>query len=449
MMTLKTPTRIGILGGGLSAVSLAYFLQEHSRVASIDVLEKEAAPGGLCRSYPFADLHYDVGPHIMFSKNKEVLDLMVRLLGENVHKLRRSNKIFHDGRFVKYPFENELSALAPDQRDWCLESFLNNPYAPYAAGSMLQFFLATFGEGITNLYLRPYNEKIWKFDPAFMDTQMVDRIPKPPAEDIIRSAKGEASEGYLHQLHFFYPKRGGIQSLFNAFLAALNRKVNVRVNAGIEHITREGRVWRVATADGASREYDLVVSTIPIPELICRIEPAVPSPVVGAAKDLKSNSIAICMLHVRRDHLGDNFAVMVPDRDILFHRLSKLDFLLPPEQADGTTRIMAEVTYRASSPTARMSDAVLLDRVVADLARLKSIDGPGDVLTREVLRQRYAYVIYDLNHRANVETVQRYCENELGILLHGRFGEFNYINMDAVIERSIAKHKTIAASLDA
>jgi UDP-galactopyranose mutase len=96
-----------------------------------------------------------------------------------------------------------------------------------------------------------------------------------------------------------------------------------------------------------------------------------------------------------------------------------------------------------------MSDGELLDRVVADLARLKFIDGPGDVLAREVLRQRHAYVIYDLNHKANVETLRRHCEGELGILLHGRFGEFTYINMDAVIERSLQKNKDIAAILEA
>ncbi len=96
-----------------------------------------------------------------------------------------------------------------------------------------------------------------------------------------------------------------------------------------------------------------------------------------------------------------------------------------------------------------MSDDELLDRVVGDLARLKFIDGPGDVLDREVLRQRHAYVIYDLNHRPNVEAVRKHCEDELGILLHGRFGEFVYINMDAVIERSMHKFKAIAASLEA
>src|ERR1022692_3873786 len=145
--------KIGILGAGLSGISLAYILQENEKIDRIDLLEKADNPGGLCRSHPFAGIGCDVGPHIMFSKNAGVLDLMVQLLGDNVHKLRRSNRIFHDGRFIKYPFENELSALSAPERDYCLNSFLNNPYAPYPPQSMLQFFLATFGEGITNLYL--------------------------------------------------------------------------------------------------------------------------------------------------------------------------------------------------------------------------------------------------------------------------------------------------------
>ena len=241
---------IGILGAGLSGISLAYLLQESEKIDRIDLVEEAPLPGGLCRSRPFAGIGCDVGPHIMFSKNAAVLDLMVQLLGDNVHKLRRSNRIFHDGRFIKYPFENELSALSAPERDYCLNSFLNNPYASYPPQSMLQFFLATFGEGITNLYLRPYNEKIWKFDPAFMDTQMVERIPKPPPEDIIKSAQGASTEGYLHQLHFFYPKRGGIQSLLDAFHRKLGRKTAVHTGAGVEKIIRSGKAWQVLDSAG-------------------------------------------------------------------------------------------------------------------------------------------------------------------------------------------------------
>ncbi len=436
--------RIGILGAGLSGVSLAYQLQTDERVARIDLLEKAAAPGGLCRSFPFGNGYYDVGPHIIFSKDAEVLSLMVDLLGENVHQLRRSNRIFHDGRFVKYPFENELSALSEADKQYCLNTFLHNPYSSYTPASMLQFFLVTFGEGITNLYLRPYNEKIWKFDPAMMDTQMVDRIPKPPAEDILKSAEGIPSEGYVHQLYFHYPREGGIQAMFDAFRRRLSSRVTLDTGCKIQRIERNGGAWTVHLAEEPPRCYDRLVSTIPIPDLIEALGPTVPANVRTAAQSLRYNSIAICQVRLRRDTLGHHFAVMVADKQILFHRLSKLDFLRPEEALDDTTTLQLEVTYRAGDLIDQMPDAQMESRVIADLERL-GFARRDDVIACETRRFPHAYVIYDLDHRVNVQTVREYCENRLGLVLHGRFGEFDYMNMDAVIRRSMDRSRQWAA----
>ena len=258
--------RIGIIGGGLSGLSLAYFLQDCDPIGAIDVLEKERTYGGLCRSYEKEGIRYDIGPHILFSKDEQILKLMIELLGENVVRLRRSNKIFYRGRLVKYPFENELSALPEEDKQHCLATFLNNPYESYTPENTWQFFLTTFGEGITNIYLRPYNEKIWKFDPAFMDTQMVERIPKPPREDIIKSAEGLATEGYLHQLHFYYPRKGGIASVVNAFAHALGSKVTIWPSSPVCNIERAGNKWHIEDETGRSRSYDRLVSTMPLPD---------------------------------------------------------------------------------------------------------------------------------------------------------------------------------------
>jgi protoporphyrinogen oxidase len=275
---------------------------------------------------------------------------------------------------------------------------------------------------------------------------MVQRIPKPPAEDILRSAKGEATEGYLHQLFFRYPKQGGIQALFDAFLHSLGDKATVRVNAQVQRLRRHDQRWRVLTADGSESEFDRVVSTIPIPDLAVCLEPAPPTAVADAVARLKVNSIAICCLQVERDRLADNFAVMVADRDIVFHRISKLNFLLPEDRRGGPSVLMAEVTYQQGSTLARLTDDELLQRIGDDLARLGFIRSPGDVTAQEVLRQRWAYVIYDLDHRRNVDAVRNYCEKQLGLVLHGRFGEFEYLNMDAVVERSLRRSKEFIAS---
>ena len=90
---------------------------------------------------------------------------------------------------------------------------------------MLEFFYNTFGEGITRLFLEPYNRKIWKYEPSFMDMQMVERIPKPPPEDIIESAKGKSTEGYLHQLYFHYPEKGGFQTIVDSLTEKISHKL--------------------------------------------------------------------------------------------------------------------------------------------------------------------------------------------------------------------------------
>ena len=431
--------RVGILGAGLSGVSLAYMLQNCRRVTSIDLLEKAPTPGGLCRSFRFGKIHCDIGPHIIFSKDSEVLSLILDVLGENVRMLRRSNKIFHNGRFVKYPFENDLGALSQEERDHCLSTYLDNPYRGYVPQNMLQFFLATFGQGMTDLYLQPYNEKIWKFDPAFMDTQMVERVPKPPSDDIIKSAQGIPTEGYLHQLFFYYPRTGGIESFVDGFVRRLTPKVAIHLSSPVVRVEKRTSCWRVRTGDGLARDYDYLVSTIPVQELLKALGTVVPWQVRDASTKLKFNSIAVCALNVKRDHLGHNFAVMVADREVLFHRLTKINFLYPDQQNGCATTLMAEVTYRRGDFISRMSDGEIVSRVAADLEHLGLIDHRGGVMDHTTARFEYAYVICDLEHRRNVRIIHDYCQGELGLCLHGRFGEFEYLNMDAVIRRSIRK----------
>lgn len=431
-----------ILGGGLSAISLAYFMQEDKNIDEIHILEKEDTLGGICRTYIKEGIEYDVGPHIIFSKDKEILDLMNGLLGENNEKHRRSNRILHKKRFVQYPFENDLSKLPKEDVDYCVNGFIHNPFENYEATNMLQFFLKTFGEGITNIYLRPYNEKIWKFDPAFMDTQMVERIPKPPKEDIIRSAKGETIDGYLHQLYFTYPKKGGTQALIKAFIDKLNSKVKIHTNSEVQSVKRNLNGFEVKTTNGVF-EVDKLVSTMPVNQL-CHIyqEQNKPTEITKIADELRYNSIAICIVNVKKDYAKDNYAFMVADKNVIFHRISKLDFMGENYHIDGTATYMAEITYRKDDLNDKASDFELTQKVIEGLQNIGFIDDVDDVNFTDLKRFEYAYVIYDLKHRQNMDKIKEYF-NSKNIYLNGRFGSFEYLNMDAIIRQSLELSKKI------
>ena len=375
---------------------------------------------------------HDIGPHILFSKNKQVLDLHTTMIETN--RIRRSNKVHYKGRYVKYPFENDLAALDSAERDYCLKEFLSNPYENYKPANMLQFFLSTFGEGITRLYLQPYNEKIWKFDPAFMDTQMVDRIPKPPAEDVIKSANGIATEGYTHQLYFHYPKSGGFQTLVNAYRdRALSKGQRIHTGVQIQRLQQTDNGWLVHTNQGTV-EAARIVNCMPLHELFKLMDAT--DDARRHLGNLKYNSIYIIMVQVKKDSIGDQFAIYIPDKNTLFHRLSKLNFLgdsykLPNNQST----LMAEVTFRPGSYLASLPQQQIVNQVIQGLVAQKFIE-MRDVIDTAIRFEPYAYVIYDLDHRRNADFALNYLMNK-GIHSAGRFAQFEYLNTDGVVEQTL------------
>ena len=67
---------VGVLGGGISGLFTAYFLG-----GDVEVVEAEATPGGLARSFGDQGFRSDIGGHILFSKDKEALAHEVAVRG--------------------------------------------------------------------------------------------------------------------------------------------------------------------------------------------------------------------------------------------------------------------------------------------------------------------------------------------------------------------------------
>ena len=426
--------KIVILGAGLSGLSTAYFLQRRYGFDDIVLLEKEERPGGLCRSIPKGEYVYDIGPHILFSKDKELLDLLLSFLDAKNY-LRRSNQIIYKGGYVQYPFENDLSKLPEEDLEYCIRTFNHNPYETYPASNMLQFFLKTFGEGITNCYLRPYNEKIWKYDPCFMNTSMVDRIPKPTKEEIQRSASGETVDGYVHPLYFSYPAYGGIEEVPKGIVSKIDKKgCKIITNSTAKCIKRQGRQF--AISDGKN-EYvaDCLISTIPIQELTS-IYQDVPGDIAERVHNLRYNSILIAFLKTPYDLCGDNFTFTIPDKQVLFHRISKMDFLGEAYHRAGEATFIAEITYRAGDAVDCLSRSNLMQLIKDGMKRIGFAHSCDDVEILDITDCKYAYVIYDLNHNENMRFIREFY-NGKGVFLNGRFGNFEYWNMDRILRESL------------
>ncbi len=427
--------QFGILGGGIAGLSLSYFLGEDS-----EVLEKDASCGGLCRSYQHEGFTFDMGGHIIFSKDTEILDFELELLKGKVDRHFRSAAVWFKKRMVKYPFENGLDVLDPQDKFDCLYNFLENPQRPQH--NFEDWIYNTFGKGLADLYLIPYNTKIWKTPPSQMGTHWVERVPKPTVEEIVKSALGVETEGYVHQLHFYYPKSGGFQVLPDTFEALIQGRT-VK-NFEIKRIARSKNNWIVSNGS-QERNYKNIVCAMPIFDFIRALDGAPPE-VLRAVDGLQYNSLIVVLVGLRKKHKIKQLGVYFPQEDLIFHRITCLDYFGDGNVPPGCSSIQAEITARPGSALWEMKDADVTRQVVEGLTREGLID-ELDVITTTVRRTKYAYPLYDLQREKNLDTVTSYCKAE-GIELCGRFAEFVYYNSDGILRSSktVASRKKVGAN---
>jgi protoporphyrinogen oxidase len=417
---------VGILGGGVSGLFTAYFLG-----GDVEVLEADATPGGLARCFGTSGFRSDIGGHILFSKDKEALSHEIAVLGDNVHQGVRANKILYKGLHVKYPFENGIDILPKEEIVDILQTFIENPHKAKPT-NFHEWLYHTFGDGLTNRYMLPYNEKIWKTPLEEMSLEWVDRVPRPPLVDLLKTGVGIQTEGYTHQLYFNYPKVGGFESMPNAVAAKVGPKLTTNFRVATLKPVDGG--WAVVSTTGEERRYKQIIATIPIGSLFSALG-EVPAPVKAAAEGLRYNSLRVALIGVRGTDLSEYTALYVPDPASLYHRVCYNRVFSPDLVPAGHSSVSCEITVSPGSDLDTWSDERILDRVVDDLVR-DGVIQRDRVVYRAVHREVYAYVVYTTGYNARVSTIRQFTQ-ERGIHLAGRFAEFQYVNTDACVRRAL------------
>jgi protoporphyrinogen oxidase len=427
-----TAVKTAILGGGLSGLTLAHIMA--GRGEDVLVLEAEEAIGGLCRSRTGDGFCFDTGgSHIIFSRDSEVLGFMLSVLGENRAERKRNTKIFYKDRFVKYPFENGLSELPREDLYLCLSEYIKTLIAAEKGElppvvSFRDWIYTTFGAGIAECYLMPYNRKIWNYPPEQMSAHWVEgRVPRPPVEDIIRSAIGIETEGYTHQAVFSYPLHGGIEALVRAIAEPVMDRVTC--GFGASRIRRTPGGWEITDGTRTVRAGKLI-STIPLQNLLPALD-GVPAAVREALGALRYNSVCSVFIGVRGEVPPISWLYVPMPETGLFNRVSFPSNFSTAVAPEGCSSVLAEITYNDGDPVTGMKDDEIIGHVISSLESMGLIRKDA-VVSSGIARHRFAYVVYDLASLKNIRTVRDY-SREIGIDLVGRFAQFEYLNMDGCI----------------
>lgn len=261
-----------ILGAGPTGLGAAYRLQELG-FDDFKILELEDGPGGLASScVDDKGFTWDLGGHVQFSHYSYYDDVLDEVLKGEWLWHERESWIWIKERFVPYPLQNNIHKLDPIDRDQALrglERVAAENALPSQPRNFADWIKWTFGDGIAELFMYPYNLKVWACPLENMSASWIEeRVVVPDIARIKHNIqKNRDDKTWGPNSRFRFPKRGGTGAIWKNVAKRIcserlffNHKV-IRVDLEDRNVTLE---------DGRKLKYDTLITTIPLDSL-CKI----------------------------------------------------------------------------------------------------------------------------------------------------------------------------------
>jgi protoporphyrinogen oxidase len=449
-----------IMGAGPAGLTAAYELMKHE--VPITVIEKDPSyVGGLARTVEYKGYRFDIGGHRFFSKNQEVEDLWSEILGPEMLARGRLSRIYYRGRFFAYPLKaaNALWNLGLVETIRCLASYARARVFPIANPRSFEDWVRNqFGWRLYTIFFKTYTEKVWGISTTELSADWAaQRIKSLDMWLVVKSAllphrKPSDRDDIVTTLidSFRYPRLGPGQMWERVAEISREKGRPVMFGQAVDRIKHDrGRVRAVVTrtASGETTEHAGTdfVSSIPIRQLIDRLDPPAPEAVQKAANSLSYRDfISVALMIDRADVFPDNW-IYIHDPSVRVGRIQNFKNWSPamvPDQAK--TCLGLEYFCFEGDGLWTSDDATLVKLATNELAQL-GVCSPGQVFDGVVVRQPKAYPVYDDAYQTHVDVVREYLRSQLSNLhLVGRNGMHKYNNQDHSMMTALLVARNIA-----
>jgi len=256
-----------------------------------------------------------------------------------------------------------------------------------------------------------------------MSTEWVGpRLYQARLEEVLLGAVSPIAQQVHYVQDYRYPTHGGFASYVNGLVADLR----IELNHAVTRIDPRART--VQFANGAVVEFDHLISSIPLPDLIGLIAGA-PRDVVEAAENLACTTVVLVNLGVARADVSEASWTYFYDEEFPFSRLSFPRVYSPNVVPEGTSAIQAEVYFSKKYRPLTTAPEAVIDPVIDGLIRCGLLRPDDRILVRQAQLIPYANIIFDLDRAAALRIVHGYLE-DIGIAPVGRYGEWGYLWTD-------------------
>ncbi len=422
---------IAIVGAGLTGLSTAYHLKKRS----YKIFEQQNTAGGLCRSTYVDGFTFDFTGHLLHIQNPYTHRFIKKIAPGTFKKNIRKSAVYCRGRYVPYPFQANLYGLPQEIVYECLMGFIKTHLRKKRSQSNVGFkkwVLETFGEGIAQYFFFPYNEKLWQMDLQKLTSQWASwSIPRPTLPEVVQGALGIQNTGMGYNASFFYPTKGGIGVLADALVKKVK---NIKLGTALASVNLAKKI--LCLQDGQKISYEKLVSTIPLPQLLTKIEDLPPAYKKICTK-LRFVSVHNLNIGVNRQQVSPYHWIYFPEPEFPFYRVGFYSNFSPHMAPRKTSSLYIEISAAGSSET---SPETLLAVSLDGLERCGIIKKDDRIVAHNYTNIEHAYVVFDKYRQKNLPGILKFLKKH-SVFSVGRFGAWEYESMeDALLQgRATAK----------
>ena len=451
--------RFVVIGAGPAGLTAAY--EAAKRGLRPLVLEKSPIVGGISRTETYKGYGFDMGGHRFFSKSVEVQELWKEMLaeaGETFLRRPRLSRIFYQSKFFNYPLKplNALRNLGVYESAWLTASYLRWRVRPHKKEENFEEWVVNrFGRRLFRTFFKTYTEKVWGISTTELKAEWAaQRIKDLSLKSAVIGAIWKPKHGQIKTLieEFDYPRRGP-GMLWEACVKGVERLGGeVRMNAAVKalhHGPIDGadpdpdekyppaRVEAVTieNADGSTERVEAahVVSTMPLTELVRRLDPEAPLKAMEASLKLKYRDfLTVCVIVDDPDLFPDNW-IYIHDPSVQVGRIQNFKNWSPEmvPEADRDTKSSLGLEYFCNEGDALWSmDDDELVRLAARELEKTGLTTADKVVDGVVYRVPKSYPVYDGTYAKQVEKIRRVVDKLSNVRTVGRNGLHRYNNQD-------------------